>query len=260
MRLQNPPLGIQALLAIFSAILCSAITVKADPATQPSTQPSADPKLSVSDVSVIRDAANRGDWEKIKAILNDNPDLVFSKDDDGKTPMHYASTQGQKDVVEFLLAHKADVNARDNDGGTPLYYAAKYGNKEVVELLLANKAEVDAKNNDGETPLYAAASSREYTVEESGVTPANGVDLSNAQSGSTVPGYMSQRLSEKEYPSARDVAGILLAKGADANVKDKAGKTPLDEAVSCGNKGVAEVLRQHGGNENVNGMQVTTRP
>ena len=52
MRLQNPPLCIQTLLAIFSAILCSAITVKADPATQPSTQPSADLKLSVSDVSV----------------------------------------------------------------------------------------------------------------------------------------------------------------------------------------------------------------
>jgi hypothetical protein len=46
------PLGIQALVAIFSAILCSAITVKADPATQPSTQPSVDLKLSVSDVSV----------------------------------------------------------------------------------------------------------------------------------------------------------------------------------------------------------------
>jgi hypothetical protein len=52
MRLRNMPLGIQALVAIFSAILCSAITVKADPATQPSTQPSVDLKLSVSDVSV----------------------------------------------------------------------------------------------------------------------------------------------------------------------------------------------------------------
>lgn len=247
MRLHNRLLGIQALLAIFSAVLCSAITVKADQATQPSTQRSADLKLSASDVSVIRDAANRGDWNKIKAILHDNPDLVFSKDDDGKTPLHYALTQGQKDVVELLLARKVDVNARDKDGGTPLYYAAKYGNKDVVELLLAKKAEVDAKNNDGETPLYAAASSREYTVEQSSVTPANGGDLSKAQPGSTVPGYISQRLSEKEYPSARDVARILLDKGADVNAKDKAGKTPLDEAVSRGNKGAAEVLRQHGG-------------
>jgi len=41
MRFRNMPLGIQALVAIFSAMLCSAITVKADPATQPSTQPSA---------------------------------------------------------------------------------------------------------------------------------------------------------------------------------------------------------------------------
>jgi ankyrin repeat protein len=141
------------------------------------SQKTAPAKLAASDMSVIRDAANSGDWKKIKAILHDNPGLVFSKDDDGKTPLHYASTQGQKDVVEMLLARKVDVNARDKDGGTPLYYAAKYGSKDVVELLLANKAEVDAKDNDGRTPLYAAASSRHYTVEQSSVTVANGVDV-----------------------------------------------------------------------------------
>ena len=52
MRLRNMPLGIQALMAIFLLILCSAITVKAAPATQPASQPSADLKLSVSSVSV----------------------------------------------------------------------------------------------------------------------------------------------------------------------------------------------------------------
>jgi hypothetical protein len=46
------PLGIQGFMALFSAIICLAMTAKADPSTQPSTQPSADLKLSVSDVSV----------------------------------------------------------------------------------------------------------------------------------------------------------------------------------------------------------------
>ena len=32
--------------------------------------------------------------------------------------------------------------------------AAGRGHKDVVELLLANKAEVNAKDNDGETPLH----------------------------------------------------------------------------------------------------------
>ena len=36
----------------------------------------------------IHDAAKDGDLEKVKALLKDNPDLVFSKDNDGATPLH----------------------------------------------------------------------------------------------------------------------------------------------------------------------------
>jgi len=40
-----------------------------------------------------------------------------------------------KDVVELLLANKADVNAKDNSGKTPLHIAVSKGHKDVVELL-----------------------------------------------------------------------------------------------------------------------------
>ena len=69
----------------------------------------------------IHDAAKRGDLAKVKALLKDNPDLVFSKDNDGKTPLHLAAVYGHKDVAELLLANKAEVNAKDNDGDTPLH-------------------------------------------------------------------------------------------------------------------------------------------
>ncbi len=39
----------------------------------------------------IHDAARNGDLEKVRALLKDNPDLVFSKDDNGKTPLHMAA-------------------------------------------------------------------------------------------------------------------------------------------------------------------------
>jgi ankyrin repeat protein len=40
-----------------------------------------------------------------------------------------------KDVVELLLANKADINAKDNHGGTPLLMAEETGQKDVAELL-----------------------------------------------------------------------------------------------------------------------------
>jgi ankyrin repeat protein len=45
------------------------------------------------------------------------------------------------------------------------------------------------------------------------------------------------------------MAELLLANQADVNSRDKAGSTPLHEAVSRGHKDVGELLRQHGGHE-----------
>jgi len=69
-------------------------------------------------------------------MLKDNPDLVFSKDDVGATPLHYAAIWDRKDVVELLLAHGDEINAKDNLGRTPLCQAATYKDeKDVAELL-----------------------------------------------------------------------------------------------------------------------------
>ena len=68
----------------------------------------------------IHQAAWDGDLEKVKTLLKDNPDLVFSKDKINYTPLHVAALKGHKDVMKFLLASKADVNAKDINGKTPL--------------------------------------------------------------------------------------------------------------------------------------------
>ena len=87
----------------------------------------------------IQDAAKRGDLEKVKALLKDNPNLVTNKDDNldmnGRMPLYWAATFGHKDVAELLLANKADVNAKDNIGDTPLHASAFNGHKDVAELL-----------------------------------------------------------------------------------------------------------------------------
>jgi hypothetical protein len=105
----------------------------------------------------IHDAARAGDLAKVQSLVKDHPDLVSSKDEKfGQTPLHVAAFNDRKDVAEFLLANKADVNAKAKNGSTPLHLAAAKGNKDIVELLLANKANINALDNDGWSPLHSA--------------------------------------------------------------------------------------------------------
>ncbi len=47
--------------------------------------------------------------------------------------------------------------------------------------------------------------------------------------------------------STKEIAELLIAKGADVNVKDNSGYTPLDYAISRSHPEIADLLRKHGG-------------
>jgi len=51
--------------------------------------------------------------------------------------LYVAASKDYKDMVELLLANKADVNAKDQIGLTAFYWAANEGRKDMTEFLLA---------------------------------------------------------------------------------------------------------------------------
>ena len=75
------------------------------------------------------------------------------------TPLVRACQNGDLEVVEFLLEHKADVNrqAQDATGNTPLYVACDNGNLKLARLLLKRGAYVDTQIRlNRMSPLHAA--------------------------------------------------------------------------------------------------------
>jgi hypothetical protein len=124
----------------------------------------------------------------------------------------------------MLIAKGADVNAVSGDGSfqrvkagtialgawTPLLSAAAVGPDELVKTLLDAGARVNVQDVRGMTPLMLAV----------------GTDRQNPQ-----------------------VIAMLIARGADPNVKSRAGEAALDWALKTALKPAIEMIRRAGGVE-----------
>ena len=73
------------------------------------------------------------------------------------TPIWAAAEAGNREVVLRHLVAGTDTNTRDGQyGASSLHWAAWCGHSDIVELLIATKANVNAVNSDNETPLDCA--------------------------------------------------------------------------------------------------------
>ena len=70
--------------------------------------------------------------------------------------IHQAAMYGSAITVNQHLSIGTDVNAKDEEGGTPLHFATGWDHKEIVELLIDAGADVNAKDDIGDTPLDVA--------------------------------------------------------------------------------------------------------
>jgi ankyrin repeat protein len=136
---------------------------------------------------------NSGDIEAVKEFL-DQGGNVNLQDEPGMTPLHHAVNSDWKgknfEMIKLLIDRGANVKAVDDTHHTPLHLAT---NQETAELLIDAGADVNAKTKrTGETPLYGAAR--------------------NAAQGAS-----------KSYDIYLALAKILIAKGADPNLKLKSG-------------------------------------
>ena len=187
----------------------------------------------------IQDAARQGDLSKVQELVKANPDLVSSPDSHGLTPLHWAAGMGHADMVEWLLANRAEINVKSSNGSTPLHLAAFNGHKETAEALLAHGAEVNARNNDAWTPLHGTARYDHAAVAE--LLLAHGAEVNAATNNGATALHMAAAFGYN------DLLEVLLAHQADVNLKESQGYTPLDLAVANTRPLAASILRQHGG-------------
>ena len=76
----------------------------------------------------------------------------FSRD----TPLHFAVRQRSPEVISYLLAAGAKVDALNGHGQTALHLAAENGRKDIAEILLKEGAPVEIVDLKKMSPLAVA--------------------------------------------------------------------------------------------------------
>jgi 26S proteasome non-ATPase regulatory subunit 10 len=80
--------------------------------------------------------ANQRDLAHFQQLLASGQ-AIDKKDEDQRTPLHWAAAEGALEVVDFLVVNgNARLNVQDEAGWTPLMSAASAGHSEVVSFLL----------------------------------------------------------------------------------------------------------------------------
>ena len=99
----------------------------------------------------LSDACRRGDLSAVRraAAAGSDPNC---RDDEGRSPLHWAADGGHAGVIAALLAMGAEVDAVDDEGQTALHYAATVESAESCRLLLEAGADPEAEDDDGDTP------------------------------------------------------------------------------------------------------------
>lgn len=171
-------------------------------------------------------AAEKGNMEIIKMIVEDGKAVVNDPSSYGVTPLISAAAAGNDKVVEYLIAKGADVTAKDDLGKTALIYAIGFDNPKLISNLikLDNKA-VNLPDNSGNTPLIYAA--QKGLVNNIKLLLASGakVDYRNPATGLSA---LSAAAAEDRSAAIR----LLVRTGkADVNLADLSGRTPIFYAV-----------------------------
>ncbi|VVC32591.1 Ankyrin repeat-containing domain,Ankyrin repeat [Cinara cedri] len=110
-------------------------------------------------------AARDMELETVVNILTSHDEDFFRNnindtDSTGRTLLSYIASSGSVEIFdEIFRVPNLDYNKPDNEGNTPLHFASQAGQSEIVCLLLNNclQLEIDARNCLGFTPLMKAA-------------------------------------------------------------------------------------------------------
>lgn len=192
--------------------------------------------------AALIEAAGRGDAAAVARLLQEGAS-VGARDAQGRTALLVATHANRVEAARLLIAAGADVNAKDAIDDSPYLYAAAEGRNEILRMTLAAGADLKSTNRYGGTGLIPAA--HHGHLETVRILLATRIDKDHVNRlGWTA--LLEAVILGDGGPTYTAIVRELLAAGANANIADRDGVTPLAHARRRGFSGMARILEAAG--------------
>lgn len=141
------------------------------------------------------------------------------------------------EIPRILLDKGADPDAAREDGAFPLGVAARLGRADIAQLLIENNAQINARHaKTGRTALDAAKQNGRRQI----VNYLRRLDAEERIYNGIIPDIVGMDLGENRLEK-------MLSRGADPDAADKNGDTALHLVAKRGGAGYADALIFTGG-------------
>ena len=189
-------------------------------------------------------AAHRGDAAAIARIAGSDRGALQARDGNGRTPLHVATFARQRDAIRALAKGGAGLGALDHDRYDALTIAAVADDEATLALLLqlGASARLVTSRYDGSALIAAAHLGHDGVVRQ---LIAAGAPLDHVNNLHWTALIEAIVLGDG---GPRHVATLeaLLDAGADTQLADRQGRTPLVLARSRGYEPMVRLLLQAG--------------
>jgi ankyrin repeat protein len=188
------------------------------------------------------DAAAAGDVESVKQLLAQGAG-VQATDETGATALIAAAYQNQTEIAKLLIDAGADVNVQDRTQQSAYLISTSDGFLDLLQMSLANGADVHSLDSYNGTGLIRAADRGHVEIIAELLKTDITIDHVNRLDWTAL---LEAIILGDGGPRHTEVVRLLVDAGADINLADGDGVTPLEHARRRGHKEMTAILESGG--------------
>jgi uncharacterized protein len=185
------------------------------------------------------EAAERGDAHLVADLLGRGAD-VDERNASGRTPVTAAVYEGSAETVRVLVDAGADVNIQDDMRSNAFLALGETGNVSVLDEVLKGHPDVNLTNRFGGTALIPAAH-RGHVEMVRALLARTDVDVDHVNDAGWTALLEAVILGDGGQAHT-EIVRLLLGAGADRDIADRDGLTPVEHATRSGYGEIAALL------------------